>query len=183
VDEAKEALFEEALSRPPEDRAAFLRQACAGRPDLRAAVEALTAPKDSPRLANALAQSGLTLLQIKAFADAEPHLRECLTIREKTQPDVWNTFNTRSMLGGALLGRKRYAEAEPLLVSGYDGMKRRAASIPPPGRDRLTEALERLVRLYESWDKPLEAARWRATLAGGRTDLDAGFPADPFARH
>ena len=36
------------------------------------------------------------------------------------------------------------------------------------------------MRLYESWDKPQEAARWRATLAGGRTDLDAGFPADPF---
>jgi serine/threonine protein kinase/tetratricopeptide (TPR) repeat protein len=36
----EEALFEEALSRSPEERAAFLEQACAGRPDLRAAVEA-----------------------------------------------------------------------------------------------------------------------------------------------
>jgi tetratricopeptide (TPR) repeat protein len=142
-----------------------------------------SAPKDSPQLANALAQSGLTLLQIKAFADAEPLLRECLTIREQTQADVWNTFNTRSMLGGALLGQKRYAEAEPLLASGYDGMKRRAATIPLAGRNRLTEALKRLVLLYESWDKPQEAARCRATLAGDGTDLDAGFPADPFARH
>ena len=87
------------------------------------------------------------------------------------------------MLGGALLGQKRYAEAEPLLVSGYDGMKRLEATIPPQGRDRLTEALQRLVRLYEATNKPAEAARWRATLAGDRTDLDAGFPADPFARH
>jgi tetratricopeptide (TPR) repeat protein len=142
-----------------------------------------TAPKDSPQLASALAQCGLALLQITAFADAEPLLRECLTIREKTQPDVWNTFNTRSMLGGALLGQKRYAEAEPLLVSGHDGMKRRAATIPLAGRNRLTEALKRLVLLYESWDKSQEAARCRATLAGDRTDLDAGFPADPFARH
>jgi serine/threonine protein kinase len=142
-----------------------------------------TAPKDSSQLSNALAQSALTLLQIKAFADAEPLLRECLAIRERTQPDVWNTFNTRSMLGGALLGQKRYAEAEPLLVSGYDGMKQRATTIPLAGRNRLTEALKRLVLLYESWDKPQEAARCRATLAADRTDRDAGFPADPFARH
>ena len=39
----EETLFEEALSRSPEERAAFLDQACAGRPELRAAVEALLA--------------------------------------------------------------------------------------------------------------------------------------------
>ncbi len=39
----EETLFEEALSRSPEERAAFLEQACEGRPELRAAVEALLA--------------------------------------------------------------------------------------------------------------------------------------------
>jgi hypothetical protein len=39
----EESLFEEALSRSPEERAAFLEQACEGRPELRAAVEALLA--------------------------------------------------------------------------------------------------------------------------------------------
>jgi serine/threonine protein kinase len=39
----EETLFAEALSRSPEERAAFLDQACAGRPELRAAVEALLA--------------------------------------------------------------------------------------------------------------------------------------------
>ena len=39
----EETLFQEALSRSPEERAAFLEQACAGRPELRAAVEALLA--------------------------------------------------------------------------------------------------------------------------------------------
>src|SRR5205823_3680520 len=76
-------------------------------------------PKDSPQLAGSLAQYGLTLLQLKAFAEAEPLLRECLTIREKLEPDNWLTFNTKSMLGGALLGQKDYAAAEPLLVKGY----------------------------------------------------------------
>src|SRR5262245_18218673 len=44
----EEILFAEALSRPPEGRAAFLAQACAGRPELRAAVEALLAAHDRP---------------------------------------------------------------------------------------------------------------------------------------
>ena len=48
------------------------------------------------------------------------------------------------MLGGALLGQKKYAEAEPLLLAGYEGMKQREAKIPPEGKVRLTEALERL---------------------------------------
>jgi hypothetical protein len=121
-------------------------------------------PKDSAQLAGALAQTGLTLLQVQAYADAEPLLREGLAIREKTQPDVWNTFTAKSMLGGALMGQKKYADAEPLLVAGYDGMKRREATIPPQARDRLTEALERLVQLYEATAKPDQAARWSKEL-------------------
>jgi len=39
----EETLFQEVLSRSPEERAAFLDQACVGRPELRAAVEALLA--------------------------------------------------------------------------------------------------------------------------------------------
>src|SRR5262245_9110102 len=44
----EESLFEEASSRSPEERAAFLEQACAGQPQLRAAVEALLAAHDKP---------------------------------------------------------------------------------------------------------------------------------------
>jgi hypothetical protein len=38
------------------------------------------------------------------------------------QPDHGTTFiNAKSMLGGALVGQKRYAAPEPLLLSGYGG--------------------------------------------------------------
>jgi hypothetical protein len=40
---SEETLFNEALARPPAQRAAFLEAACAGQPQLRAAVEALLA--------------------------------------------------------------------------------------------------------------------------------------------
>ena len=39
----EETLFQEALSRSPEERAAFLEQACEGRPEFLAAVKALLA--------------------------------------------------------------------------------------------------------------------------------------------
>ena len=74
------------------------------------------------------------------------------------------TFNTQSLLGGSLLGQKNYAGAEPLLLAGYEGMKEREAKIPPQGKPRLTEALERLVQLYDAWGKPDEAAAWRKRL-------------------
>jgi hypothetical protein len=119
---------------------------------------------DSPAYAGALALLGLNLLHQKKWTDAEPLLRECLAIREKTQPDVWSTFNTKSLLGGALLGQKKYADAEPLLLAGYEGMKQREAKIPAQHKIRLTEALERLVQLYEALDKKADAAKWHTAL-------------------
>jgi hypothetical protein len=92
-------------------------------------------------------------------------LRECLALREKRQPDDWRTFNTRSMLGGALLGQKKYADAEPLLLAGYEGMKRREKTIPPQGSARLPEALDRLIELYDATNKPDDVTKWRAERA------------------
>lgn len=128
-------------------------------------------PKDSPKLASELVTFSQTLLGLKSWDEAEKVLRECLAIREKANPDAWNTFNTQSMLGAALLGQKKFAEAEPWLLKGYDGMKEREAMIPPEGKTRIPESLERLVELYRSWhaaepDKDYEtkAAEWQTKL-------------------
>ena len=68
------------------------------------------------------------------------------------------------MLGVPLLGQKKFAEAEPLLLSGYDGMKKQENKIPPPAKIRLNQAVERLVQFYEATSKPDEAAKWRKEL-------------------
>ncbi len=120
---------------------------------------------DSPAYAAELAALGLNLLQQQKWADAEATLRDCLAIRQQQQPDAWTTFNAQSMLGGALLGQKQYAEAEPLLLAGYAGLKERAAKIPANEKLRLPEAADRLVELYAAWGKPAEAAKWRAKRA------------------
>ncbi len=45
--------------------------------------------------------------------EAEPLLRECLEIREKTMPNDWLRFHTEGLLGACLVGEKKYEEAEP----------------------------------------------------------------------
>ena len=71
------------------------------------------------------------------------------------------------LLGGILSGLGRFSDAEPLLIESYEAL-RDDAGLPP--RDR-KEMLERLVRLYESWDAAEpgkgyaeKAAQWRGKL-------------------
>jgi tetratricopeptide (TPR) repeat protein len=123
------------------------------------------APKDSPQFARLLELVAIELLSCGQHAAAESLLGECLTIRAKTQPDAWNTFNTQALLGGALLGQKKYAEAEPLLVKGYEGMKAREERTPPQGKIRLPQAIDRLIELYTVTHRPEEAMRWQAERA------------------
>ncbi len=122
-------------------------------------------PKESPQLAGALAEYSRFLLQVKAYADAEPLLRECLAIREKSQPDLWSTLDIKSALGGALLGQKKFADAEPLLLKGYEEMKQREKTIPEQGKIRLPEALDRLIELYTATNKPDDVKKWQAERA------------------
>jgi serine/threonine protein kinase/tetratricopeptide (TPR) repeat protein len=160
---------------------AYVHLAASGAADLAAKASALTdelvasarasAPPGSPQLANGLASIGLQLVEGGAWVAAEPLLREVLAIRESVQPDAWTTFNTRSMLGAVLLGKGEAAAAEPLLLAGYRGMKEREATIESNGRERLLEALERLVRLYEATGNTTQATAWRDELAKQRAAL------------
>ena len=91
------------------------------------------------------------------WAEAEAVVREALTIQEAKEPDAWRPFNTKALLGGALLGQKKYAEAEPLLKAGYAGMKQRAEKIPPINDVILGEALDWLIELAEATGKAEDA--------------------------
>jgi len=123
---------------------------------------------DSLEYAGALVLLGRNLLSQDEYAEAEAIVRGCLAIRERKDPDRWTTFNARSLLGGALLAQEKYAEAEPLLVSGYQGLKVRQAKLPSEGERFLTDALERLVQLYDAWGRPDQAATWREVQAAPR---------------
>ncbi len=129
-----------------------------------------TLAKGSAELAQKLTTTGMSLIDLEAWDSAEELLREALATREKLQPDAWTTFNTKSVLGEALLRQAKLAEAEPLLLDGYRGMKAREASIPSQGSVRIPEALERLVKLCEAKRDASGAARWRSELEASRAE-------------
>jgi hypothetical protein len=85
-------------------------------------------------------------------------LREALEIRKKVLPkgDAL-IFSTESALGECLTAQKRFAEAEPLLLSGYNGMKSKLDD----KESRVVEARQRVAKLYEAWNKPDQAAPYR----------------------
>jgi non-specific serine/threonine protein kinase/serine/threonine-protein kinase len=104
-------------------------------------------------------------LRQKKWADAEPLMRTCLTIRTQKSPDAWNRFSATMMLGEVLLGQGRFAEAGPLLRDGYEGMKRREAKVSRTGKILLHETVGRVAELYDALGQKEEAARWRKELA------------------
>jgi tetratricopeptide (TPR) repeat protein len=123
-------------------------------------------PADDPAIAHTLALLGWNCFRQNRYVEAETIQRECLAIRAKREPNSWQFFETHRAVGASLLGQKRYAEAEPHLVQGYEGMKQRELSVLRLNdrAAKLTEGLEQLVQLYEEWGKPDEAARWRTVL-------------------
>ena len=62
------------------------------------------------------------------------------------------------------MGEKKYAQAEPLVLSGYQGMKERESKMPIGAKAFLKEDADRVVELYTAWGKPQKAAEWREKL-------------------
>jgi hypothetical protein len=100
-----------------------------------------------------------------------------LAIRGKAPGDDVARFHAMSLLGEALLRQHRYSEAEHLVVEGYEGMKQRQARIPALAKPRLLMAAERVVLLYEEWQRSREADEWKRRL--GMPDLPASLFARP----
>jgi hypothetical protein len=91
-------------------------------------------------------------------------VRGCLEQRRRTDRDNWKTFNVQAVVGGELLSQKKYAQAERLLLAACKGLKGQQAKLPAAGKQRLRQALQDLVQLYEARGKKDEAAKWRSEL-------------------
>jgi tetratricopeptide (TPR) repeat protein len=113
-------------------------------------------------------------LDARRWTEAAAIARPCLEARLRKQPDDWLRYHTMSQLGAALAGAAKYAEAEPLLIAGYEGLKAREARIPVPSRKLLAAAAARIVPFYEAWGRPDQTARWRQRL--GQPDPRASKP-------
>ena len=109
-----------------------------------------------------IALLGRIFVHLKRYKNAEPLLREALTIRRMRRnfPGDWKTAKTESVLGACLTGLGKYGEAEPYLLRGYPIIAKDKGS----DHRRTIEAIQRVINLYEAWNKPDKAAKYRAIL-------------------
>jgi serine/threonine protein kinase/tetratricopeptide (TPR) repeat protein len=106
---------------------------------------------------------GKAYLQAGQFANAETVLSEYVAVLEK-KPDARMAPDTKSLLGAALMGQKRFDKAEPLLMAGYQETYDHEVKAPSVPKTLLIEALERLVQFYEATGNPDEAKKWHKKL-------------------
>jgi tetratricopeptide (TPR) repeat protein len=112
------------------------------------------------------------LLDLGRTAEAETLAREVLAIRaEAPQPGQHAAAFGESVLGACLAAQVRDAQAEPLLIAGYEGLR----ATPSAPRHHVRQALERVISFYAARGQAARADSWRAR------SLDANFPAHPFA--
>ncbi len=91
-------------------------------------------------------------------AAATPYFERALAIARDKHPERHpRTALYMSNLGGCLTALERFDEAEPLLTSSYDIY----LELHEPTYYLTEQTRERLVTLYEQWDKPDEAARYQ----------------------
>jgi non-specific serine/threonine protein kinase/serine/threonine-protein kinase len=95
------------------------------------------------------------------YATAESELHDSLKIFEKIAPNAFERYWCQALLGAALAGGKKYAEAEPLLTAGYDGMVKAQDNVPVGDRLAIDDIAQRASRLYEDWGKPDKAREWK----------------------
>jgi tetratricopeptide (TPR) repeat protein len=117
---------------------------------------------DSIDYASELARQGENMLRNRRDVAAEPLLRASVAILQKGEPEGTTIAFAQSLLGDDLARQKRFAEAEPLLIQGYEQLKARSNQLEPLyARYRITEAGQRIVQLYEAWGRPEKADQWR----------------------
>ncbi len=102
------------------------------------------------------------------FAEGEPLAREAMETDQEKRPDDWQRFRAESLLGTSLAGQKKYAEAEPLLLEGYQGMLARKDRIGAPDRYHVELAHQSLVQLYKDRGNPQKAAEIAKESHGSR---------------
>ena len=122
-------------------------------------------PEGHPAIAMRLGTLARVLVDQGRPAEGETLLRECLEIRQNALPAGHHTIaETESMLGGCLVLAGKYNEAETMLLRSHEVLKDYPEEPTPTQRKALEENLRRIVQLYNAWDKPSQAAEWRAKL-------------------
>jgi serine/threonine protein kinase len=142
---------------------------------LRAFLERNDRQKDSLMVrngrANALGFLAVNLLLQERFDEAEPFARKAIAT---DQYETHRRLYWMSVLGAVLLGQKKYEQAEPLLLQGYEGMKQYEATLRAAERPLVAEAGAWVVRFYELTNQPEKARVWQEKVNAKLPDGASG---------
>lgn len=116
---------------------------------------------NTPATMDAAAELAKVFVEENKFGEAEPLAREAMQWNEKNRPQNWETSFSKCILGASLAGQKKFAEAEPLLLQGYEGMQARKQKMDPDGLPEIARANRWVAGLYKAWGKPDQASKWR----------------------
>lgn len=116
---------------------------------------------ESLDVASSLANLAWLKFNLKQYDQATALHREALAIRRMRlgdeHPDVARSLTG---LGASLTRQAQYAEAEKVLTDALAILR----DLPTPPHSYECVTLDRLVKLYESWDKPQQAEAYRQQL-------------------
>jgi len=121
--------------------------------------------RDHPTLRRNLAA---VLLELGDLDEAD---KQIATARSMLRQG-WRVKDFESVAGAILAARRRFTDAEPLLLGSYTSL------VVDQGLEKRNtlEALNRLIKLYDAWGKPNQAAHWRAVRDGKISPLPPEFP-------
>lgn len=112
---------------------------------------------DRPAIADLRVQLGQVYMMRGEAPSAEREFRACLEIRRAIlAPEDYRIPNTESLLGQSLAAQEKYEEAEPMLVGAYQRLIDLRAD-----HDRVHLARQRVIAMYEAWNKPEQAESYR----------------------
>jgi eukaryotic-like serine/threonine-protein kinase len=165
------SLIEEAYQKGKSDpKLSWLTNLRAGKVLLANLSESRAQAAESAEWTLRLAETGSKLVALRQFADAEPVLRECLTLHDKFVKEpgtrvmaAWQIATVKSILGAALLGQRNYKDAQRFLLDGVEELGREKA-IPSIAKSNYSDAIKRLILLYDATDKKDESSKWKKEL-------------------
>ncbi|MEP6833265.1 MAG: serine/threonine-protein kinase [Gemmatimonas sp.] len=116
-------------------------------------------PETHPMISSALIVYGRSLLSLSRPAEAEIPLRESLRLRKAAYPaGHWLIASGTGAVAECLLAERKYAAAEPLLVSAYEEL----IKVKGIEDQRTQDVGVALAALYDRTSRPEEAMRVRS---------------------
>ncbi|MCA8975333.1 MAG: serine/threonine protein kinase [Planctomycetes bacterium] len=128
------------------------------------AIGTATLGRAHPAVAETLELLATTKLELGVEEGVETLLSEAWQTLKAARPDDWRPFAAEARLGAFLRQQGKAPEAEPRLVSGFEGMRSRLSRMPFGRRGGAVRAAEQLARLYLDTARPAEAEALKGVL-------------------